>query len=256
MEALGQGTERLESHIEQLFQTHSAHPVIRVDRDTVRSKHAFDQILDQVHQGDPCILVGTQMLAKGHHFPNVTLVVILDADAGLFSADFRGMEKTAQLLEQVAGRAGRGDHPGEVWIQTLYADHPQLNLLIQGGYHALASHELTQRKGLGLPPYAFMTVLRSEAPSAQLAEAFLQHARGFIQQIAHHQQSVAPISLVGPFAPPMERRSGRYRQMLQLLCDERQPLHNVLAQLAPFLETLKGFHKVRWSIDVDAHDLS
>jgi primosomal protein N' (replication factor Y) len=130
VEAVGQGTERIEESLSELF---PSTPLRRVDRDTVRTKQAFDELFNDIHQGGSCILVGTQMLAKGHHFPDVTLVVILDSDAGLFSADFRGMEHSAQLIEQVAGRAGRAENPGDVWIQTLYADHPQLNLLIVGG---------------------------------------------------------------------------------------------------------------------------
>jgi len=258
VEPVGQGTERLEENIQQLF---PATEIKRVDRDTVRSKDAFDQLLDDIHKGEPCILVGTQMLAKGHHFPNVTMVVILDADSGLFSADFRGMEKTAQLLMQVAGRAGRGDKPGEVWIQTLYADHPQLNLLIQGGYHNLAASILQERKGIQLPPYSFMALLRSECSDKNLAEQLQQNAREFIQSWLNQywQQTGADttaITLIGPFPAPMERRAGRFRQQMQIMSAERNSLHRVLDALVHFLENQRGFHKVRWSLDIDPLDLS
>ena len=258
VEALGQGTERIEENIQQLF---PAANIKRVDRDTVRSKDAFDTLLDEIHSGEPCILVGTQMLAKGHHFPNVTLVVILDADSGLFSADFRGMEKTAQLLMQVAGRAGRGDKSGEVWIQTQYADHPQLNLLIEGGYHNLAASILQERKSIQLPPYSYMALLRTECADKNLAEQLQSQTREYIQGWLNQYWRIAnadttPVTLMGPFPAPMERRAGRFRQQMQILSQERRSLHRVLDAMTHFLENIKGFQKVRWSIDVDPIDMN
>lgn len=265
VEALGQGTERLEDNLNRLF---PGQDIKRVDRDTVRSKDAFDQLFDEIHKGNPCILVGTQMLAKGHHFPDVTLVVILDADSGLFSADFRGMEKTAQLILQVAGRAGRGDKPGEVWIQTLYADHPQLNLLLEGGYHSLADNLLRERKHIQLPPYSHMALLRTECSNKELAEQVQLQAREFIQSwlsqygqgtllsLNESSPDTTPVTLLGPFPAPMERRHGRFRQQMQIMSDERASLHRVLDPLVNFLEQLKGIHKVRWNLDVDPIDMS
>lgn len=180
---LGQGTERLQQSLTELFPDV---PVTRVDRDTVRTKQAFDNVLDEIHTPGSRILIGTQMLAKGHHFPQVTLVVVVDADSGLFSADFRGMEHTAQLILQVAGRAGREQKPGEVWIQTLYADHPQLNLLIDDGYHALALALLQERQQQQLPPYSHMTLLRAEASDRHAAESCLQDARNYLQRLQEH----------------------------------------------------------------------
>jgi primosomal protein N' (replication factor Y) len=265
IEALGQGTERIEENLHQLF---PGSDIKRVDRDTVRTKDAFDKLFDEIHKGEPCILVGTQMLAKGHHFPDVTMVVILDADSGLFSADFRGMEKTAQLILQVAGRAGRGDKPGEVWIQTLYADHPQLNLLLEGGYHGLAANLLQERKHIQLPPYSYMALLRTECSDKQLAEQVQNQAREFVQNWLNQywqgnllsnneiQADTTPVTLLGPFPAPMERRNGRFRQQMQIMSQERNALHRVLDPLSHFLEGLKGIQKVRWNIDIDPVDMS
>ncbi|WP_028293670.1 primosomal protein N' [Oceanobacter kriegii] len=252
--ALGQGTERLAEDLAVLF---PYIPITRVDRDTARTRNAFEELLEQVHEPGPRILIGTQMLAKGHHFPAVTMVVILDADAGLFSADFRGMEHTAQLVLQVAGRAGRAEHPGEVWIQTLYADHPQLNLLINDGYHALAQTLLKERLHQQLPPHGYMAILRAESPQKHLAEQLLHQARGFLQQISTPIQvsdGPAPLVLVGPFPAIMERRAGRFRQQLQLFSPERGGLHSKLDPLIDYLQSLKGFHQVRWHLDIDPTD--
>ena len=252
IEAIGQGTERIEEHLSALFpQT----KVKRVDRDTVRTKQAFDELVDEIHTGEPCILVGTQMLAKGHHFPDVTLVVILDSDAGLFSADFRGMEHSAQLIKQVAGRAGRAEDPGDVWIQTLYADHPQLNLLIDNGYHALALSILRERLDQQLPPYSHMALLRSESEDRAQAQRFLEHARHMMQQwLRQYGQKDAPLTLLGPFPAIMERRNGRFRFQLQIFCPHRQALHQALDAAVKQLQDLKGFNKVRWHLDVDPVD--
>ena len=149
---LGAGTERTEEALARRF---PSTPVIRVDRDSTRRKDAMQRIVHQVEESGPCILVGTQMLAKGHHFPKVTLVAILDADAGLFSADFRGMEKMAQLMLQVAGRSGRAERPGRVLMQTLHGDHPRLRCLIEQGYSAFARQELEDRRSAGLPPFCY-----------------------------------------------------------------------------------------------------
>ncbi|WP_430460367.1 primosomal protein N' [Thalassolituus sp. LLYu03] len=254
VEGIGQGTEKIQEQLEALF---PQVPVRRVDRDTVRTKQAFDDLYDDIHDGGSCILVGTQMLAKGHHFPDVTMVVILDADAGLFSADFRGMEHSAQLICQVAGRAGRAESPGEVWIQTLYADHPQLNLLLDSGYHALALALLQERQLQQLPPYSHMALLRSESEDRIQAQQLLQESRAFMQSWLQHQHPSsrrAPVSLMGPFPAIMERRAGRFRFQLQMYAEERVPLHRLADALVQFLDNHKGLHKVRWHLDIDPID--
>lgn len=258
VQALGQGTERIHDSLSLMFPDV---PLTRIDRDTARTKLAFDELLAEIHQPGPRLLVGTQMLAKGHHFPGVTMVVVLDADAGLFSADFRGMEHTAQLILQVAGRAGREETPGEVWIQTLYADHPLLNLLIDNGYHALALSLLQQRQQQQLPPYSHMVMLRAEAAERQLAEQLLQQARQFLQHpqqhwnLQHNNPLLAsPLVLLGPVPAIMERRAGRFRQQLQLYSPDRSRLHSALDPLVDYLHSLKGMNRVRWHLDVDPID--
>jgi len=245
--AVGAGTERTEEALVRLF---PKVPVIRVDRDSTRRKGAMERIVEQIHGGGPCLLVGTQMLAKGHHFPRVTLVAILDADAGLFSADFRGMEKLAQLVLQVAGRAGRADRPGTVLMQTHQADHPQLRCLIEQGYTDFAREQLQQRRSAELPPFSHYALLRAEAVAQGRAEAFLQLVRGMLEQ-----WQLPGVALLGPLPSPMEKRAGRFRAQLLLHSAERAPLHRLLAALALALEQHPQAKKVRWSIDVDPIDL-
>ncbi|OMH39541.1 primosomal protein N' [Motiliproteus sp. MSK22-1] len=244
---MGAGTERTEEALQRLFPDIS---VIRVDRDSTRRKNAMQGILKRVHDGGPCILVGTQMLAKGHHFPKVTLVAILDADAGLFSADFRGMEKMAQLILQVAGRAGRSDRPGKVVMQTLNADHPRLRCLIEQGYTAFAREELIDRKAVRLPPFCHYGLLRAEAVAPGRADAFLQLARMIVEPLTDQR-----VQLLGPIPSPMERRAGRYRAQLLLYSDQRKALHGVATQLVQLLEQNKHAKKVRWSLDIDPTEM-
>jgi len=250
LQCLGQGSERTESFLQEQF---PASDVIRVDRDSTRKKNAMQDIVDQVHQGKPCILVGTQMLAKGHHFPNVTLVVILDADSGLFSADFRGPERMGQLLLQVAGRAGRADKPGRVLIQTHLCDHPLLNTLLQQGYSTFAQLILQERELGQMPPYRYLALLRAESESAHLAMDFLLDAR----RIAETLQASSPqIQYLGPLPAPMEKRNQRFRFQLQVNAGNRARLHQLLQPLITALDKLPQGRKLRWSIDVDPQDMN
>ena len=157
---VGQGTERVEETSQQLF---PEAPLARIDRDSMRRNGELEAALARVDRGEMRILVGTQMLTKGHDFPNVTLVVVLNADQGLFSTDFRAPERLAQTIVQVAGRAGRAERPGEVLIQTEYPEHPLLTLLLTGGYAAFAAGALTEREQSGWPPFARIALLRAEA---------------------------------------------------------------------------------------------
>ncbi|MBA4503326.1 primosomal protein N' [Marinobacterium marinum] len=244
----GNGTERIEERLADHF-PHT--PVLRVDRDSTQRKHALERIMTQVHSGAPCILVGTQMLAKGHHFPKVTLVAVLDADAGLFSADFRGMEKTAQLILQVAGRAGRADLPGEVLLQTFNADHPMLNTLVHTGYDAFAREELGLRRGGHLPPFAHHALIRAEAGQPALAENFLLSLR----ELADQQQLLpAGVQSIGPFPSLMEKRAGLFRAQLLLQSRQRSPLHQALAVLTGLMQAHPESRRVRWTLDVDPVD--
>lgn len=250
IQPLGQGTERSELVLQELFPDHK---VIRVDRDSTRNKNSMQKLLADVHTGEPCILVGTQMLAKGHHFEDVTLVVIIDADAGLFSTDFRGPERMGQLLLQVAGRAGRAEKPGRVLLQSHHTDHPLVQTLVQQGYHALAELILQERQITQLPPFRQLALLRAESKQAQFAVAFLQQAR----QIAETLQPPSPLlGYLGPLPAMMEKRGDRFRYQLQISAAQRKPLQYLLRQLALQLEASPLASKVRWSLDVDPQEMA
>nr|WP_284060363.1 primosomal protein N' [Pseudomonas sp. NW5] len=248
---VGVGTERSEERLRLLFPDY---PVLRIDRDTTARKGSLEALLAQVQQGEPCILVGTQMLAKGHHFPRVTLVAILDADGGLFSADFRASERMAQLIVQVAGRAGRAEEPGRVVIQTHLADHPLLVQLTEQGYFAFAEQALAERRAAGLPPFAHLALLRADALQPQQAEQFLEDAAQLAYPLAGDEQQPS-VQVLGPVPAPMERRAGRYRAQLLLQASSRAELHRLLGPWVLALESLPGSRTVRWSLDVDPVDL-
>ncbi|HST43934.1 MAG TPA: primosomal protein N' [Luteimonas sp.] len=239
----GVGTER----IEELLAARFDHvPVLRIDRGSTRRKDALDTLLGGLGN-DPGILVGTQMLAKGHDLPNLTLVVVVGIDEGLFSADFRASEKLAQLLIQVAGRAGRADKPGDVLLQTHHPGHPLLETLINGGYAAFADAELELRAGAGFPPFAHLALLRAEAKDAQAPMAFLARARTLLDGHA--------LELSGPVVAPMARRAGMHRAQLVLASGRRPTLHGVLEAALPAIHAAPEARKVRWSLDVDPVDL-
>ncbi len=247
---LGQGTERSEETLRQAFPNT---PVIRIDRDATRQKNSLNRLLEPVHQGDPCILIGTQMLAKGHHFPNVTLVVILDADAGLFSTDFRGIERMGQLLLQVAGRAGRAEKNGHVIVQSLHIDHPWLQTLTHSGYHAMSELILKERLKQQLPPFRHLALLRAESKRPEIALEFLRLALSLAQKI---QPSSSELNYLGPLPAMMEKRGDRFRYQLHINSNQRKLLQFLLSKLALELEASALNHRVRWSIDVDAQDMS
>lgn len=249
LQPLGQGTERSEIALREWF-PHI--PVIRVDRDSTRNKNAMDKILAQVHEGKPCILVGTQMLAKGHHFTNVTLVVILDADAGLFSTDFRGPERMGQLLLQVAGRAGRADKPGRVMLQSHHIEHPLVQTLFHQGYKAFADLILREREVTQLPPYRYLALLRAESKRPEIALEFLKLARYEAQQMF---PPTPQFHYLGPLPAMMEKRGDRFRYQLQFNSAQRKPLQLLLAQLVEKLERNALSKRVRWAVDVDPSEM-
>ncbi len=242
----GSGTERIEGRLTELF---ANVPVHRVDRDSTHSRTAFDRLMTEVNKGEPCILVGTQMLAKGHHFPAVTLVCIINADAGLFSADFRGMERMAQLTLQVAGRAGRENRPGTVLLQTQNADHPLLQTLLDQGYMEFAAEELTSRRLAGLPPYTHQAIIQAEAKKQGWAEAYLMRIRQYLDQLQQPE-----LMLSGPFPNQMEKRAGFFRAQLILTTVNRQRLQQVLTELRRWIDTDTERSRVRSWIDVDPID--
>ncbi|HTF95902.1 MAG TPA: primosomal protein N' [Cellvibrio sp.] len=249
LQPIGQGTERSEQVLHGLFPQHK---VIRIDRDSTRNKNSLQHLLVDVHSGKPCILVGTQMLAKGHHFADVTLVVIIDADAGLFSTDFRGPEKMGQLLLQVAGRAGRAEKPGRVILQSHHTDHPLVQTLITHGYHALAELILRERQLTQLPPYRQLALIRAESKQAQAATEFLLYARQQAEMLLPASTSLA---YIGPLPAFMEKRGDRFRYQLQINSAQRKPLQQLLTQLALQLEASPVAKRVRWSIDVDPQEM-
>jgi len=244
---VGHGTERIEEALRVRFPDTD---IIRIDRDSTRRKGKLQDLLARVSNGRRQILIGTQMLAKGHHLPNVTLVAIISADQGLFSIDFRASERLGQLVIQVAGRAGRADKPGEVLIQTHHPEHPLLQLLIQHDYARYARHLLDERRAIPLPPYVYMAIVRAEAADREQPQAFLD---GLERQATAWR--IPGVELLGPMPAAMERRAGRYRALLVIQARERKPLHQLLSLLVQHIETLPQSRQVRWSLDVDPVDM-
>lgn len=245
--SLGLGTERLEEGL----QKHFPHiDVLRMDSDTTSGKGKLNKLLDKIYAGTTCIITGTQMLAKGHHFPHVTMVAVVDADSGLYSTDFRASERMAQLIVQVAGRAGRGNKQGQVIVQTHNPHHPVLQGLVSQGYHHFAQEQLKERQTTALPPYAYLALIRAEAIHQSLVYEFLKALREDAQTI---QKSVKhfDIKIGGPVPAAMERKAGRFRAHLLFQAENRHHLQQFLGKLMPYIEKKKPSRQLRWSIDVD-----
>jgi primosomal protein N' (replication factor Y) len=240
----GAGTERIEEALAERFPDAL---MIRVDRETTRRRDAIEKHL-QAFGDQSGILVGTQMLAKGHDLPRLTLVAVVGVDEGLFSADFRAGEKLAQLLIQVAGRAGRAQLPGDVVLQTHHPEHPLLLTLLAGGYPAAAALQLAEREAAAFPPYAHLALLRAEAPTEGDMQAFLVEA---CELFGKHEG----VQLNGPMPAPMARRAGKARGQVLLDAPQRAPQPAALQDWLPRLHALKSARKVRWSLDVDPTDL-
>ncbi len=240
----GYGTERLE---EALQTRYPRIPVLRVDRETTRRRDAFEKLLDKLADGNPAILVGTQMLAKGHDLPNLTTVAIVGVDEGLHSVDFHAGEKLAQLIVQVAGRAGRADKPGEVWLQTHEPEHPLLMTLLSGGYPAAAAELLDERRASELPPFSHLALLRAETRNRAALDAFMQRAYSGFRHEA--------VRLNGPLPAPMPLRAGRHRAQLWIESAQRPALRQALAEWLPHLHELPQPRGLRWSLDVDPIDV-
>lgn len=240
----GEGTQQLEETLERRF---PQVPILRFDRDATARKGVLDQQIEQVRRGGPCLLVGTQMLAKGHHFPGMTLVVIVNIDQALYSADYRALERMGQMIQQVAGRAGRSDKPGIVILQTLHPEHPALELLLKQGYEAYARWLLDERRLAGLPPMSYQALLRAEAHDRSVTERFLKQAAGVFP--------TGGTRLFGPMPAIMERLGGRSRMYLILQAGSRNELHGQIDPWLPRLRELKSGRKVRWAIDLDPQEL-
>ena len=241
----GQGTERLEETLAAHF---PQAPVLRIDRETTRRRDAFEHLLGNLAQDAPAILVGTQMLAKGHDLPNLTLVAIVGVDEGLLSVDFRANERLAQLVVQVAGRAGRARKPGRVLLQTHHPDHLLLRTLLAQGYAAAAKELLAERKQTGLPPYGHQVLLRCDAHQRAAIDAFLSEACAALP-------ASNGLQIAGPMPAPMPLRAGRQRGQLLIESSSRRDLHMAVRPWSSQLAQLPSARKVRWSLDVDPIDL-
>lgn len=242
----GAGTEKLQQILEQRFPKHD---LIRIDRDSTRQKGSLAKQLELVHQGKPCILVGTQMLAKGHHFSRLDLAVMLEADAGFMSADFRGPEQAAQLILQVAGRTGRTDNPGRLLIQTRQIDNPLMQLLSQGDYHRFAMQLMQERRLAGFPPFGYLALFRAESIQQDQPSTLLEAAATPLLQ--QHE-----VMVLGPAPAPMERRQGRFRSQLLLLAPERKALHRIIPSIIASIQGHPLSNRCRWHVDVDPVDLT
>lgn len=243
--AVGTGTERIEQALANRFPQHR---VVRLDSDRITSARALHRQLAEIREGCARILVGTQILAKGHDFPNLSLVGIVSADQALYGSDFRAIERMGQLVTQVAGRAGRAGQPGEVWLQTHEPGHPLLRLLVEQGYAALCDALLVEREQAGLPPYTHLALLRAEARAPALPLRFLHAARPLFT-------GQPGVEVFEPLPAGMERRGGYTRAQLLLRAHRRAALQRALAAAVPRLDTLADARRVRWSIDVDPYDL-
>ncbi len=241
---LGVGTQRSEEALKKVFPNAV---ITRLDRDVITTKTALENELNRIRNNEVDIILGTQMLTKGHDFPNVTLVGVLDADQGLFAVDFRGPEKLYQQLLQIGGRAGRHQR-GEVYIQTQFPEHPFFEQLLAQDYAAFAEHEIQSRRILNYPPIGYMSLLRAESTFAKQGLDFLRWCR---QQVA----TPSEVFVSDAVPAPMEKRAGRYRAQLLLQSASRQALHQYQHQLITCIANSKQQNNVRWSLDVDPIDL-
>lgn len=244
---IGHGTERIEELLNSLFANNT---VLRIDYDTTRKKSAMQEYLNRIHSGEGQILLGTQMLAKGHHFPNLSLVAVLDADRGLHSHDYRASERLAQLLVQVSGRAGRAETAGKVIIQTYNPEHMFFKDLLTLNYFDFAQKLLQERQEAELPPYHYQALLRAEANQQHDVMRFLNMASN---ELSSHSKD--QVLVFGPFPAPMERKQGRYRMQVMLQSQSRNSLHKHISPALLKFESHNLAKKVRWSIDIDPQDI-
>jgi len=239
---VGQGTERVAHALADIFPEAA---LVRIDRDVIRRRGDIERALGEVASGKARILLGTQMLTKGHDYPDVTLVTILNADQGLFGADFRASERLAQQIVQVSGRAGRGDRPGEVMIQSAFPENPLLTSLVTEGYEGFATRALEERRAAHWPPYSHLALLRADSPDRAEIFDFLNRARAATEGLGR------AVGVLGPAPAAMERRAGRYRAQLLLESATRASLQRLLGAWLPRVEALKPPRRIRWSMDVD-----
>ena len=247
LRAIGIGTQRCIVALQKLLPQAR---VERIDSDNTRQQGSLERVLQRTHEGQIDILVGTQMIAKGHHFPRVTLVGIVDADSGFYGIDLRAPERMGQLLTQVAGRAGRSVDAGKVLIQTRHPGHPLLRTLICDGYETFSNQILAERKAVNMVPFSHLSLLRAAARNHEKALQFVQRA----SDCAHDLRTQVIVS--SPVPAPMARRAGRYRVQMLLQASNRVIMQHFLQSWIPQLEALPNIQYVRWSIDVDPQDMS
>ena len=244
--SLGSGTQKIEEKIRKLFPKAQ---VRRVDRDTIKTKAAIDALYDDMHDNKIDILVGTQMLSKGHDFPNLSLVVVLDSDNALYSSDFRSSERLFSQLVQVAGRAGRGSIPGEVVIQTNFPEHPLYQSIKNQDYESFASEEINLRKDLNFPPFCFQAVLRAESKNKKKVEGFINK----VYSIAS-QSGMEDVNVFHPVQPILDRVKGFERYQIYFHSSSRQVLNQFLRYVKERILREKDLNNVKWFIDVDPVD--
>ncbi len=240
---LGEGTQRIENKLREIFPKVA---ITRIDRDSTRKKNALQNKLNDIRNGKYQIIIGTQMLSKGHDFPNVALVGILNVDHGLFSVDFRATERLAQLIVQVSGRAGRSTNKGKVLLQTYQPQHPLLNCLLAHGYEAFAEESLKIRKSCALPPYTFMVLIRARAQQQNLTQQFLQDIKTYIII-----KNSSKLNVMGPIPAMLERKAGMYQSQLVIISSSRKFLQGQLNNWTQAIQQRPLAKRVRWNIEVD-----
>jgi primosomal protein N' (replication factor Y) len=238
--AVGHGTQRVEEALARHF---PAANIVRADRDATRRKGSWETMQAQIHAGDANLIIGTQLIAKGHDFPNLTLVVVLDADGALFSLDFRAEERLFAQLMQVAGRAGRADKPGQVLIQTGFPEHPLFTHLVAHDFADFAREQLSNRQQGELPPFSRQAVLRAEAAKLDDALDWLQAARALAP-------ALAGVEIFDPVRAPMLKKAGLERAQLWLQSVSRADLQQLLREWMPRLHA-QAARNIRWHLDVD-----
>lgn len=243
IQAFGRGTQRLEATLAECFPEAR---ILRVDRDSAKSRKQWEALVEKIYAGEADILIGTQMLAKGHDFPKLTLVGALGADAALFAADWRAPERLFAQLMQVAGRAGRAQLPGEVLIQTQYPDHPLYAALVRHDYPAFASEQLAERAQAGFPPYTYQAMLRAEAPYMADALTFLKTARAWPDA-----ETLGEVMLYDPVPMRLARRANMERAQLLIESPSRQALQRFLRAWQAPLSAIKSPSRLHWHLEVD-----
>ena len=241
---IGAGTQRVHQALAALFPEIS---ILRFDRDEIKNNRTLQTQLQRMQTDEAQILIGTQMLAKGHHVPNLALVVILDIDAGFYNQDFRALERLGQLITQVAGRAGRANLPGRVLIQTHLPNHPLLNLLVQNGYNPFSESLLESRKQALWPPFSFLALLRAQGKNSEAVLAFLSEIKTALNP--------SNIQALGPAPAPLARKAAYHQMQLLLKANTRKALDQSLSHVHQHIASRPSQHGVRWSIDRDPADL-